>query len=314
MQVKEHFDDVIFKPKLFIADRISQRNQAKWGDLWRDAADRFVEQLSDERKETIKILMSAELATWAKEAGNSNKAIEILILNLAAFFLYGVAVNKFAKVEQKEFYPFRDEEFADTGLAPPFLKIEDGAKLLEIGESELLELESSSKNYMMEREEYYQPIRNRFFRVIDWLRPELHAKAVTCAYLNESSEIVTIEEEIWGGIHARQFLAEGKYESYDILIADTVIKLASKEGRNWRIPLADANISKARIKPMGRPIGSGTFERSDQVLLEKMRQAIEADKDLSVNAAAKKFADEAKGASFDSKVRRLTRRYKKVRQ
>lgn len=59
----------------------------------------------------------------------------------------------------------------------------------------------------------------------------------------------------------------------------------------------------------GRTKGTG-FQRADAPLLQKMRDAIAADPSLNATTAAKIFADQAKGASFEAKVDRLARAYR----
>ena len=67
-------------------------------------------------------------------------------------------------------------------------------------------------------------------------------------------------------------------------------------------------IAKAEQK-RGRTKGTG-YQRADAPLIEKMHTAIEKDSSLNATSAAKLFAHEAKGASFDAKVDRLARAYR----
>lgn len=64
-----------------------------------------------------------------------------------------------------------------------------------------------------------------------------------------------------------------------------------------------------RIKRVGRTKGTG-YQLADAPLIEEMRKAIGDDPSLNATSAAKLFADQAKGASFDAKVDRLARAYR----
>lgn len=59
----------------------------------------------------------------------------------------------------------------------------------------------------------------------------------------------------------------------------------------------------------GRTKGTG-FQRADAPLLAKMGEAIASNPALNATSAAKLFADEAEGASFEAKVDRLSRAYR----
>jgi hypothetical protein len=59
----------------------------------------------------------------------------------------------------------------------------------------------------------------------------------------------------------------------------------------------------------GRAPGTG-FQRADAPLIEAMRAAIDGDPSLNPTSAARLFADQAKGASFEAKVDRLARSYR----
>lgn len=75
-------------------------------------------------------------------------------------------------------------------------------------------------------------------------------------------------------------------------------------------PMESASNAKPR---RGRAKGTG-FQKADAPLLAKMAKAIKADDSLNATSAAKLFADEAKGASFDAKVDRLSRAYRAGRK
>lgn len=62
--------------------------------------------------------------------------------------------------------------------------------------------------------------------------------------------------------------------------------------------------------PLGRPLGSGSFEMKDAPLVKKMEKLVKGGSTIS--AAARKFADKAAGNStFESKTKRLMGRYSK---
>ena len=67
---------------------------------------------------------------------------------------------------------------------------------------------------------------------------------------------------------------------------------------------------KSRKRAPGRPVGSGSFEATDEPLLEEMRAAILERTAHSPSAAAYQVAERADGAgTLESKVKRLARRY-----
>ena len=68
-------------------------------------------------------------------------------------------------------------------------------------------------------------------------------------------------------------------------------------------------ITVAPPKRRGRTKGTG-FQYADTSLLGEMRKAIAGDPSLNATSAAKLFADQAKGASFEAKVDRLARAYR----
>ena len=62
----------------------------------------------------------------------------------------------------------------------------------------------------------------------------------------------------------------------------------------------------------GRKKGSGSYDKLGAPLLNEMHVLIENDKAVSINEAAGQVASKAKGAStFESKVTRLSKKYKK---
>jgi hypothetical protein len=70
-----------------------------------------------------------------------------------------------------------------------------------------------------------------------------------------------------------------------------------------------------RVEPVSSPLRRGRakgtgFQKADAGILEKMKQAIDADPALNATSAARKFANEAPGASYDAKVDRLSRAYR----
>lgn len=68
-------------------------------------------------------------------------------------------------------------------------------------------------------------------------------------------------------------------------------------------------IAESPAKRRGRTKGSG-FQRADALLLDKMQKAIETDPSLNATSAAKLFAHQANGASFEAKADRLARKYR----
>jgi hypothetical protein len=86
------------------------------------------------------------------------------------------------------------------------------------------------------------------------------------------------------GANRRVFLKKREFESW-------VAKLVGRSG-------------------LGRPKHSGSWDIADRPLLDKMNAAIKAGLAKSATDAARQFASEAQGGgSFESKVRRLQRRY-----
>lgn len=72
---------------------------------------------------------------------------------------------------------------------------------------------------------------------------------------------------------------------------------------------AAASVPCQPKKKKGRTKGTG-YQRADAPLLKKMREAISYNSALNATSAAKLFADEAEGASFDAKVDRLARAFR----
>jgi hypothetical protein len=65
-----------------------------------------------------------------------------------------------------------------------------------------------------------------------------------------------------------------------------------------------------RSKRRGRPSGSGSYEASDALIVEQMRETLKMEPNLSPTAAAIRFADSAVGGGTpDSKSKRLVERY-----
>jgi hypothetical protein len=65
-----------------------------------------------------------------------------------------------------------------------------------------------------------------------------------------------------------------------------------------------------RSRPRGRPSGSGSYEASDALIVEQMRETLMKEPNLSPTAAAVRFADVAAGGGTnDSKAKRLAERY-----
>ena len=63
-------------------------------------------------------------------------------------------------------------------------------------------------------------------------------------------------------------------------------------------------------KRKGRPLGSGSLAKLDEPLLNEMHRKITAGEATSIHAAARAVADKANGGgTYDSKVRRLEKRY-----
>lgn len=67
--------------------------------------------------------------------------------------------------------------------------------------------------------------------------------------------------------------------------------------------------AKKPKKERGRPLGSGSYEKDDMPLLEKMKNLLDTRKARSVNHAADLVAPDAVGAE-NSRAKRLTRRFK----
>lgn len=66
-------------------------------------------------------------------------------------------------------------------------------------------------------------------------------------------------------------------------------------------------------KERGRPKGSGGWQNSDAIIVEKMRKMIQENPDMSVFGAAMHFASEANGnGEPESKQRRLAERYRNI--
>jgi hypothetical protein len=90
-----------------------------------------------------------------------------------------------------------------------------------------------------------------------------------------------------------------------------------KGGRNHLVgvpALSDdgGNVRSIEVKKRaaGRPRGSGSYKRSDLVLVEEMRRGLENKEYSSIAAAAKAFSQKAAGhGTLDSRERRLINRY-----
>ena len=83
------------------------------------------------------------------------------------------------------------------------------------------------------------------------------------------------------------------------------------EAPDAKADMPHPNMAKTseRKSRTGRRSGTG-YQRADAPILALMRNAIDADASLNATSAARKFADQAVGASFDAKVDRLARAYR----
>lgn len=114
-------------------------------------------------------------------------------------------------------------------------------------------------------------------------------------------------------VHARLWLKTDEWAPFRT-------RLLEERGGTHGMQLLEAmiapttNVSNEDAQPVGttaakgRPLGSG-YHRMDESLVKKMAQLLENREVSSVTAAARHVADDAVGASFESKVRRLQRLY-----
>lgn len=86
--------------------------------------------------------------------------------------------------------------------------------------------------------------------------------------------------------------------------AEVIAAFQPNDGNSFSVSVASSSPQRR-----GRSKGTG-FQQADAPLLDKMREAVEADPSLNATSAAKMFADQAKGASFEAKVDRLARAYR----
>jgi hypothetical protein len=120
----------------------------------------------------------------------------------------------------------------------------------------------------------------------------------------------------WNGIDPKNLphVYRGMMSNHDG--AGRPILLSRRAFNEWRasippISAPDSPRPKQSVrKPrMGRAKGTG-YQAADAPLIEKMRNAIATDPALNATSAARQFASEAKGASFEAKVDRLSRAYR----
>ncbi|WP_394270814.1 hypothetical protein [Qipengyuania sp.] len=89
--------------------------------------------------------------------------------------------------------------------------------------------------------------------------------------------------------------------------AEVIAAFPSDGGAIEAAPEAKREVQK---KSPGRTKGTG-YQRADEPLLAKMKEAIISDPSLNATSAAKLFADEAKGASWEAKWDRLAREFRR---
>jgi hypothetical protein len=74
----------------------------------------------------------------------------------------------------------------------------------------------------------------------------------------------------------------------------------------------DSIFGDKKLQKRGRPPGAGSFEPDDEPFLREMDRLIENGSAKSPEDAAGQVAERAKGASFQSKLTRLAKRYRKL--
>ncbi|GLV24278.1 hypothetical protein [Sphingobium sp. Cam5-1] len=137
----------------------------------------------------------------------------------------------------------------------------------------------------------------------------------TSGRLSKGAVATDLEPSIWRGgavvwhdgetvlVDAKQKLAAW---AFDVAIRrnDLVATFQPDDEESKAVSIAPVSPTRR-----GRTKGTG-FQQADAPLLDEMRNAIEADPALNATSAAKLFADQAKGASFEAKVDRLSRAYR----
>lgn len=151
-------------------------------------------------------------------------------------------------------------------------------------------------------------------QAIQWLRSFLAEEQVVAIAIAENGQVFQVGAALWLSRDGGEIFRTGL-----LPVGNLRQSLQARDEGNFyrRILVSEADLEtalKGSTRPgrKGRPRGSGSLVEDDKWLVDQMCELIKSGRAGSVHDAACQVADHAKGGgTFDSKVRRLERRYSK---